>query len=126
LSAVTHPLPRAAVDAKLTALMSTGAVALAVFLSGFVHQEPAPYELVMAALIPIWAVFGLRLSRTIAPLIVLLVLFNIGGWISMLQMSEIGDTPHYLAITLFLSITGIFFAAVLEERPDLYRPIVLA
>lgn len=126
MSAVTHPLPRAAVDAKLTALMSTGAVALAVFLSGFVHQEPAPYELVMAALIPIWAVFGLRLSRTIAPLIVLLVLFNIGGWISMLQMSEIGDTPHYLAITLFLSITGIFFAAVLEERPDLYRPIVLA
>lgn len=126
MSAATHGLPRAAVDAKLAGLLSTGAVALAVFMSGFVHREPAPYELVMAALIPIWAVFGLRLSRAITPLIVLLVLFNIGGWISMLQMAEIGDTPHYLAITFFLSLTGIFFAAVLEARPDLYRPIVLA
>lgn len=126
MSVVSHELPRSAIDAKLAALMSTGAVALAVFLSGFVHREPAPYELIMAALIPIWALFGLRLSRTMAPLIVLLVLFNIGGWISMLQMSDIGETPHYLAITFFLSITCIFFAAVLEERPDLFRPIVLA
>ena len=54
-------------------------IAFGVFLSGFVINEPAPYELYMAGLIGLWAILGLRLSRHIAPLIVLYVTFNIGG-----------------------------------------------
>jgi hypothetical protein len=39
-------------------------VAFGVFLSGFVINEPAPYELFLVVLIAIWALFGLKLSRT--------------------------------------------------------------
>ncbi|QPC87442.1 hypothetical protein GA830_12315 [Mesorhizobium sp. NBSH29] len=123
MSAVAHELPRAAINAKLIELISTAAVSLGVLLSGFVLREPAPYELYMAGLIAIWALFGLRLSRPIAPLIVLLVLFNIGGMLAMTQMAEIKDTPLYLAVSLFLAITSIFFAAVTEAKPGLYRVI---
>jgi O-antigen ligase len=126
LSAITHDLPRAAVNAKLIALISSGAVGLGVLLSGFVINEPAPYELYMAGLIAIWALFGLRLSRSVVPLLVLLVTFNIGGMISMSQMSDLMNTPLYLAVSLFLAFTAVFFAAVTEMQPGLYRVIFLA
>ena len=47
----------------------------------------------------------------------LLVLFNIGGMISMTQMSNLMDTPLYLAVSLFLAFTAVFFAAVTEAQP---------
>ena len=119
MSAFAADLPRAAVNAKSIALISTGAISLGVFLSGFVINEPAPYELYMAGLIGVWALFGLRISRSIAPLVVLLVLFNIGGMISMTQMANLMNTPLYLAVSLFLAFTSIFFAAVIEARPEL-------
>ena len=108
------------------ALISSGAVALGVLLSGFVINEPAPYELYMAGLIAVWALFGLRMSRSVAPLLVLLVIFNIGGMIAMSQMSNLMSTPLYLAVSLFLAFTAVFFAAVTEMRPELYRVIFLA
>ena len=80
----------------------------------------------MAALIAVWALFGLRISRAITPLLVLLVLFNIGGMISMTQMSNLMDTPLYLAVSLFLAFTAVFFAAVTEAQPSLYRLIFRA
>ena len=126
MSAIIHQLPPAAVNAKLVALISSGAIGLGVLLSGFVINEPAPYELYMAALIGIWSLFGLRISRAVAPLLVLLVTFNIGGMISMSQMSNLMSTPLYLAVSLFLAFTAVFFAAVTEMRPGLYRVIFAA
>ena len=123
MSAISHELSPQAINAKLIALISAGAVSLGVLLSGFVINEPAPYELYMAGLIAVWALFGLRISKPIVPLIVLLVLFNIGGMISMTQMAELKNTPLYLAVSLFLALTAIFFAAVTEAQPGLYRLI---
>jgi O-antigen ligase len=126
LTAITHELPREAVNAKLVALISAGAISLGVLLSGFVIREPAPYELYMAGLIALWALFGLRISRTVAPLLVLLVAFNIGGMIAMTQMAALKDAPLYIAVSLFLALTGVFFAAAVERQPGLYRVIFLA
>lgn len=123
---VAHALPREAVNAKLISLIAAAAIFAGVFLSGFVIDEPAPYELYMAPLIVIWALFGLRISRGIAPLVVLLVFFNIGGMIAMTQMADLKQTPLYLAVSFFLALTAIFYAAILEARPDFYRLIVVA
>ncbi len=126
MSAVSHALPQEAVNAKLIALIASGAIFLGVFLSGFVINEPAPYDLYMTGLLGVWALFGLRISRAISPLVVLIILFNIGGFISMTQMADLMDTPLYLAVSLFLAFTAIFFAAVTEARPDTYRLIYFA
>lgn len=125
-AAATTALPREAVNAKLIALIVSVSVAFGIFLTGFVVREPAPYELFMALVMPIWALFGLRISRTVAPMALLLVLFVIGGMISMNQMDDVGEIPLYLAVSLFLALTGVFFAAVLESRPDLYKLIFWA
>jgi O-antigen ligase len=126
LSALANELPPAAVNAKLIALITSAAIFLGVFLSGFVIREPAPYDIYMAALMVAWALFGLRISRPIAPLVTCLVLFNIGGMIAMTQMTDLMQTPLYLAVSLFLAFSAVFFAAVIEARPDLYRLIFVA
>lgn len=126
MSAASHALPQEAVNAKLIALIASGAIFLGVFLSGFVINEPAPYDLYMTGLLVVWALFGLRISQAISPLVVLIILFNIGGFISMTQMADLMDTPLYLAVSLFLAFTAIFFAAVTEARPETYRLIYFA
>ncbi|MGX9178540.1 O-antigen ligase family protein [Mesorhizobium sp. BHbdii] len=126
MSAVAHELPPAAVNAKLIALIASTAVFLGAFLSGFVIAEPAPHDLYMVGLMAVWALFGLRISRAAAPLLVLLVVMNIGGMISMTQMSDIAGTPLYLSVSLFLAFTAVFFASVTSIQPNLYRVIFLA
>lgn len=126
MSAISHELPQAAVNAKLIALISSAAVFVGIFLSGFVISEPAPYELYMAGLIAIWALFGLRLSRAAMPLLVLLVTMNIGGMMAMTQMADLANTPLYLAVSLFLAFTAVFFASVTAVQPSLYRLIFFA
>jgi O-antigen ligase len=97
-----------------------------VLFSGFVIEEPAPYELYMAGLIGVWALFGLRISRAILPLVVLLITFNIGGMISMTQMADLKETPLYLAVSMFLAFTAIFYASVTESQPNLFRSMAFA
>jgi O-antigen ligase len=96
-------------------LTASALVALGVFLSAFVIDEPSPYDLFMAALIPLWSIFGLRISRRVALLLGLLVTFIIGGMISMLTMDELYDTPFYLAVSAFLCLTAVFFASIIED-----------
>lgn len=107
-------------------MLSSGAIILGILLSGFVIGEPAPYEVYMTGLIGMWALFGLRISRPIVPLLILLVSMNIGGMIAMTQMAELSWTPLYLAVSLFLAFTAVFFASVVEQKPDLYRLIFTA
>ncbi|TIW17542.1 MAG: hypothetical protein E5V81_20045, partial [Mesorhizobium sp.] len=81
MSAVAHELqpwalPASAVNAKLISLIASAAIAIGILLSGFVISEPAPYEIYMAGLIAVWALFGLLISRAIVPLLVLLVAMN--------------------------------------------------
>ncbi|EJN06474.1 O-antigen ligase family protein [Phyllobacterium sp. YR531] len=120
MSTVTHQalpsgIDHAAKNRALIRLVSNFAVGFGVFLSGFVIDEPAPYELYMAGLIAIWALFGLRLSQVSSSLLAILVIFNIGGVISMGQMSDLKTAPMYLAVSLFLSLTAVFFAAIINN-----------
>lgn len=135
MSAVTDQRQNAGVDhAKknraLIKLISTFAVGLGVFLSGFVIDEPAPYELYMAGLIVIWALFGLRLSRTVSVLLAILVVFNIGGAISIGQMPDLKSAPMYIAVSLFLAFTAVFFAAIVNSNqrilPVIFNAYILA
>lgn len=104
---------------RLAALGIIGSllVAVGVFLSGFVISEPAPYELFMAGLIGLWAIVGLRISRGIAPLLVLLILFNIGGMLSLTMLDDLSVGPMYIAVSLFLALSSVFFAAIVEANP---------
>lgn len=106
-------------------LIGTGCVAFGVFLSGFVFAEPAPYELWVAMLIGLWFMLGLRISRNVAPLLVLFLTFNIGGLLSMTQMRDLGsaemDAPIYVAVSTFLALSAVFYAAIIESNANVLK-----
>lgn len=110
---------------QLAALSLFGSwlVALAVFLSGFVIAEPAPYELFMVALIGLWALFGLKISRYVAPLLTLLTLFIVGGILSLMTMVDLTKGPMYMAVSGFLALSAVFYAAIIEDRHQRLRLI---
>lgn len=107
-------------------MFASALVTLGVFLSGFVISEPAPYELFMAGLIGIWAILGLRISRSVAPLLALYLIFNIGGMLSLTVMNDLAGGPMYVAVSLFLALSSVFFAAIIEEKPQRLRLIFRA
>lgn len=114
---------RAAGNRALIRMFSMTAVGFGVFLSGFVINEPAPYELYMATLIVGWALFGLRFSRSVVVLLTTLVLFNLGGWLSVAQMADLKTAPMYMAVSLFLALTSVFFAAIIEGNHRILQAI---
>ncbi|MEO1701785.1 MAG: O-antigen ligase family protein [Pseudomonadota bacterium] len=114
MSAASFSVDLPAKNRAIAAALSTMALFVGAFLSGFVINEPAPYELFMAMLIPVWALFGLRIPRATAPLIILLVVFNIGGVISLLVLPNIASQLMYVLVSFFLAFTSIFFAAVIS------------
>jgi O-antigen ligase len=122
----TGTLPSSVVQAKALSLVASSAVMLGVFLLGFVHNEPAPYELYMVGLIAIWGLFGLRFPRHAAILLGIFVLLNIGGLISLSQMADLYETPLYLAVSLFLAFTSVFFVSILTADHERYRLIFAA
>jgi hypothetical protein len=116
VSAPYRVLPATEVAGKraLNRLIANFAIGLGVFLLGFVMSEPAPYELYMVALIAIAMLFGMRLTRTNLVLLALLTVFNFGGMISVMQMADTKDAPLYIAVSLFLAFTAVFYAAIIE------------
>jgi hypothetical protein len=98
----------------------------AVFLGGFVFYEPAPYELFLAAAIPVWLLANPQLPRAIAPLVVLMILFMTGGLLAAIQARHVEDQPIYYAVSGFLALSACFYAAVLGTRPNLFGTVVRA
>ncbi|WP_150523489.1 O-antigen ligase family protein [Roseibium sediminis] len=109
-----------------TYALGNGALWLAIFLSGFVIREPAPYELYLVFLSVVWLACGLRLRREFGPLIVCMMLYTTGGIAAAPLAREFGDAVIYIAVTGFLAVTSIFYAAILAETPKRYRTIQTA
>lgn len=122
MKAAIHPLHGR--PAALTLPIGKISLVFGIFLSGFVANEPAPYELFMVAIIPIWFLFGLRISANSGFLCALLVLFNVGGLLSLTTMNHIGsDDALYMAVSLFLAMTAVFYAAIVEDKWR-YLPLI--
>lgn len=104
-------------DRQMAGLRLAGSalIAFGVFLGGFVISEPAPYELIMVVQIAIWFLLGLRISRTVAPLLVALLVFNMSGLFSMFVMKDMTGAPMYFAISIFLALSSVFYAAIVED-----------
>lgn len=96
-------------------LLARWTVALTAFLGAFVINEPAPYELFLLLIMVLFLLFGMRLSQLAISLGVLMVVFNIGGMLSMFTMDDYKEIPLYLAVTLFLGLSSVFWAAAIES-----------
>lgn len=117
MSAVFHNSAAAASQRVIAGWIGSMAIGFGVFLSGFVMSEPAPYELVMATQIVLWFLLGLTISRSVAVPLSLLLVFNVGGMLSLLVMPDMTGAPMYIAVSTFLALTTVLYAASIEDRP---------
>jgi hypothetical protein len=92
-------------------------ITLLVFLGGFVIVEPAPYDLLLVGALVVWAFFGLKFNRYTMPMIVLMLLYLAGGFLSFTQLDAFTKPSTYIVTTGFLIASSAFFAAVIIEDP---------
>lgn len=101
------------------------------FAGAIVFMEPSPYEVASLLTIIVFAVTGLALRPALMPLVVLLLLYNIGFSLAVVQVINESKPVIWVLVSWYLSATAIFFAAMLgtntaERLSLLMRGTVMA
>jgi len=90
-----------------------------------VFVEPSPYELMTLAAAVIFFATGLRLRLAFMPLLLLLLLLNIGYSIGAIPFMDRPEVANWIATSWYLAVTVMFFAMVISEdtaaRLDMLR-----
>ncbi|MGB9366076.1 MAG: O-antigen ligase family protein [Xanthobacteraceae bacterium] len=83
------------------------------FAGAIVFMEPSPYEVASLLTIIVFAMTGLALRPALMPLIVMLLLYNTGFSLAVIQVIDQPKALTWVAVSWYLSATAIFFAAML-------------
>src|SRR5437879_956876 len=90
-----------------------------------VFIEPSPYELVTVVAAVLFFATGLRLRLVFMPMLLLLVLINIGYTIGAIPLLDQPNIASWIATSWYMAVTVIFFAMVMSEdttaRLDMLR-----
>jgi O-antigen ligase len=86
------------------------------FSGAFVFIEPSPYEIVGVIAIFLFAVTGLSLRAALVPLLLLLVLLNVGYASAVVQVSDQTKPVIWVLVSAFLAVTAVFYAAMLGDN----------
>jgi hypothetical protein len=90
-----------------------------------VFIEPSPYELVTLVAAVLFFATGLRLRLVFMPLLLLLVLLNIGYTIGAIPLLDRSDVASWIATSWYMAVTVMFFAMVVADdttaRLDMLR-----
>ena len=85
--------------------------------SFFVIREPAPCDFLFMINFVLFAATGLRIPVMVVPLVLFLLLYNLGGFISYLEVAEEDKAGMFVLTTAYMSASGLFFAAYVAENP---------
>lgn len=103
---------------------------LFVFCGCFALIEPSPYEVMFLVTVFVFLVTGLRINARIIPLMVLLLVFNIGGIFSLIPFMDEPASVRFIAVGIYLMFTSFLFAALMsddaEARLDTMRTGLIA
>ena len=90
-----------------------------------VFIEPSPYEIVTLLATVAFFATGLRLRLVLMPLILALVLLNVGYTISAIPLFEQPEVVSWIATSWYMAVTVVFFAMITSEdtaaRLDMLR-----
>jgi hypothetical protein len=78
--------------------------------------EPSPYDFVTLLAIPIWVLGGFKIHRAIVPVLLLWIVFEATGFLSLMPHWEEPDPRLFQLQSLYLFVTVIFFTIFFSER----------
>lgn len=88
------------------------------FGGAFVFMEPSPYEVASLLTILVFIVTGLSLRSALTPLVILLVLWNVGASIAVVPLLDESKPVIWVLVSWFMSLTTVFYAAVLTANTE--------
>jgi hypothetical protein len=92
--------------------------ALFIFCGSIAFIEPSPYDFVSLIAMPMWFIGGFRIHRGIVPFVILIILYNLAGFIALVPYWNEPDPRMFMLQSLYLAVTAIFFVAFFNERTD--------
>jgi O-Antigen ligase len=95
--------------------LQRGTLWLLMACSSIAFTEPSPYEFLFVLTLLVFSVTGLRFSARLIPLVLLLIIFNIGGIFSLIPFMDEPDSVRFIAVSVYLMITAVLFAAVMAD-----------
>lgn len=92
-----------------------GALYLAILLSPIVLVEPAPYEFGIALLALTCLMARVPFDPRVVPAAILLIVWNVGGCIAVLNVLGRDGTAKYVAVSVFMAVSSIVFACLFAQ-----------
>src|SRR5256714_731560 len=86
------------------------------FAGAIVFMEPSPYEVASLLTIIVFVVTGLSLRPALMPLLLLLLLYNTGFSLAVVQVSNDTKPVIWVLVSWYLSAGAIFFASMLQTN----------
>ncbi len=85
--------------------------------SFFVSIEPAPCDLLFMVALLLFAVSGLKVSVLVVPMILYLLLYNLGGFVSLLGVLNEEEAGMFVITSTYMAVSAIFFAFYVIPDP---------
>ncbi len=97
--------------------LQRGGLWLFVVSSAFVIIEPSPYEFMFVVVLLLFGLRDLQFDRSMIPLVLWPTLFNVGGVLALLPYLDDRKAVIFIAISIYIEITALFFAALIAKNP---------
>lgn len=94
-----------------------GLFATMIFFGFFVFVEPAPYDLFAVIFMPIMLFAGFRLDRTLLALLIVLLVYNLGGFLSLMPYWHDPKSVTFTVLSLYLALLCVFMAVYFSRNP---------
>ena len=89
--------------------------AVFIFCGAVAIVEPSPYDFASLVAIPVWFLGGFKVHRTFLPLLGLIVLYNLGGFIGLVPYIVEPEPTMFMLQSLYLALTTLVFALFFAE-----------
>jgi hypothetical protein len=83
----------------------------------FVVIEPAPFDLIFVLVVFVFLFSGLAIPVVIAPLILFLLVYNFGGFISYMQVFGEPKAYMFVVTSIYMAVMAIFLAVCIPADP---------
>jgi hypothetical protein len=85
--------------------------------SFFVSVEPAPADLLFLVVLACFLGSSLTISAVFVPLVLFLLLYNLGGFFSFLQVTDDHKAMMFVITSFYMAFSAIFFAFYVAHDP---------
>jgi hypothetical protein len=85
--------------------------------SFYVIAEPAPCDVFLILVIACFFVSGLTISSAAVPLVLFLLLYNLGGFLSYMQVTEDHRAMMFVITSFYMAVSAVFFSFYVAHDP---------